>query len=428
MTALMAEHEGEGERERERARTRAAHAKRLHSTVEEPAEYGPNPLRLSGKDWLAVAVVLTGAFLVVFKGWPKLETISWDEKQVSLSQVSTSQGVASPATENPAEPVVHHVGRTGPADYRVPYRLSNDFWSYSRWCESAAAKYPVLVVGDSVIWGHYVDSRDTLPQCLSRLAGEDRYANLGLSGLHDLALLGLLKYHGNAIAGKKVLLHFDPLWMTTPDQDLQGDKENQFQYEELAPQFSLSLKCYRADTETRLTRYVGQHTPLTTFTTHLLACYFDNDNVPEWTLSHPYVSPWRAVTFDVPWSSEPVASAQVWSKKIKTPAVFPWVMPSESRQWGFFRDTVALLQSRNNDVCVLVGPFNPHSLTPESRQRYRALMEEVVAQLIANGVPHFLVPDLPSEEYGDHNHPLKQGYARIAEALYNDPSFKAWSK
>ncbi len=407
-------------REGEESRTPA---KRSHALGEPPFEYGSNPLRLSGKDWLVVAVLFAGACLLVFQGWPRLERITWDEGQVPMLPSE-----ASPGTQELAEPAVPHAQRSRPADYRVPYRLSSDFWTYSRWCESAAANYRVLVVGDSTIWGHYVESRDTLPQCLNRLAGEDRYANLGLSGLHDMAMFGLLKHYGKAIAGKKVLLHFDPLWMHSEEIDLRGGKEFHFQHEELAPQFWPSLRCYRANAETRLTRLVGQHSPLTSLTAHVLACYFDNNNIPEWMMSHPYEGPWRRVTFDVPWSGEPEDPPAVWSTKIKKPKDFPWVMPSESLQWGFFREAVALLRSRNSEAFVLVGPFNPHALTPESLRRYRSLIEEVVGRLGASGVPYFLVPDLPSKEYGDISHPLKQGYARIAEALYNDPSFKAWSK
>jgi hypothetical protein len=407
-------------------------AKRSQPTVEPPFEYGSNPLRLSGKDWLAVAVLFVGACLVVIRGWPGLETIGGYERQGSPSEISPSgisspRSEGSPATPNVAETLVHRVERFGPVDYRVPYRLSSDFWTYSHWCEAAAAKYPVLVVGDSTIWGHYVDSHDTLSHCLNHIAHEDRYANLGLSGLHDMALFGLLKDYGKVIAGKKVLLHFDPLWMHSEESDLQGEKEFHFQYEELAPQFWPSLKCYRADVETRLTRYVGQHLPLTSFTTHLLACYFDNTNIPEWMMSHPYEGPWRPVTFDVPWSGEAEDAGVVWSTKIKKPKDYPWIMPADSLQWRFFRETVASFRSRNNEVFVLVGPFNPYTLTPESLRRYRLLVGQVEEWLGANDVPHFLVPDLPSDEYGDVSHPLKQGYVRIAEGLSNDPIFKAWS-
>ena len=420
-----------------------ARANRLHPAGESPFEYGSNPLRLSGKDWLAVAVLLAVALPLILQGWPRLETISWYARQVppapiSASPLSSSQDDASPETSSLTEPPVHHVEHTGPADYRVPFRISNDFWSYTRWCQSAAAKYRVLVVGDSTIWGYYVESRDALPQCLNRLAGADCHANMGLSGLHDMAMFGLLRHFGEAITGKKVLLHFDPLWMNSEESDLRGEKEFHFQDEELAPQFSPSLKCYRADVETRLTRFIGQHSPLSSLTTHILACYFDNTNLNEWMMSHPDKNPWRQVTFDVPWSGESAyeiesaanggaAEPLVWSAKIKKPKDYPWVMPSESLQWGFFREVVALLRSRNNEVFVMVGPFNPYALTPASLHRYRVLTAEVVEWLGASGVPHFLVPDLPTGEYGDVSHPLKQGYVRIAEALYNDPSFKAWS-
>ena len=143
------------------------------------------------------------------------------------------------------------------------------------------------------------------------------------------------------------------------------------------------------------------------------------------------------MTFDVPWSGESAYQSDaagngepvkplVWSAKIEKPKDYPWVMPSRSLQWGCFREVVALLRSRNNEVFVMVGPFNPYALTPASLHRYRALTAEVCSGC-ASSVPHFLVPDLPTDEYGDVSHPLKPGYARIAEALYSDPSFKSWS-
>src|SRR5207244_6109912 len=38
-------------------------------------------------------------------------------------------------------------------DYRIPYELSADYWLYDRNARLAAGRYPVLLVGDSVIWG-----------------------------------------------------------------------------------------------------------------------------------------------------------------------------------------------------------------------------------------------------------------------------------
>ena len=114
---------------------------------EPPFVYGPNPLRLRGKDWAAAGVLLVVISTAICLAWPALE-------------------------EFDPEP-----------DYRIPYDLSSDFWMYSRWCERAASDHEVLVIGDSSIWGHYVDAKDTLTGCLNRLAGESRFANLGLSGL-----------------------------------------------------------------------------------------------------------------------------------------------------------------------------------------------------------------------------------------------------
>ncbi|MEK7399914.1 MAG: hypothetical protein AAB116_23470, partial [Candidatus Poribacteria bacterium] len=54
-------------------------------------------------------------------------------------------------------------------DYRVPCELSNDYWMIARWCKYASSNYPVVMIGDSVVWGQYVGMRETLPYYLNEL-------------------------------------------------------------------------------------------------------------------------------------------------------------------------------------------------------------------------------------------------------------------
>ena len=71
----------------------------------------------------------------------------------------------------------------------------------------------ILIIGDSFIWGEYVESNDTLSAHLNRLTGKDRFANLGVNGLHPMAAYGLLKDYGSDIQNKGIILYFNPLWI-----------------------------------------------------------------------------------------------------------------------------------------------------------------------------------------------------------------------
>ena len=51
-------------------------------------------------------------------------------------------------------------------DFRLPYPLSEDYWLYDRWADRAADEADLLVVGDSVVWGHFVAPDQTLSHYL----------------------------------------------------------------------------------------------------------------------------------------------------------------------------------------------------------------------------------------------------------------------
>ena len=109
-------------------------------------------------------------------------------------------------------------------DYRIPHDLSNDYWLYERFAGLAADHYDTLLIGDSVIWGEYVTRQETLSHYLNELAGQERYANLGLDGAHPLALGGLVEFYAESVSGKNVLLQCNPLWMSSRRADLQDDR------------------------------------------------------------------------------------------------------------------------------------------------------------------------------------------------------------
>ena len=81
-------------------------------TMEIEIPFGSNCVRLTGHEWLIVAVVTSALFYFVPKLWKHIEKF---------------------------EPG---------SDYRLPYNLSDDYWLFSRYCRWARTAEKILVVGD----------------------------------------------------------------------------------------------------------------------------------------------------------------------------------------------------------------------------------------------------------------------------------------
>jgi hypothetical protein len=347
--------------------------------------FSSNCMRLSACEWLIAAAVVGFVVILLPVLWQRIETF---------------------------EP--------GP-DYRVPYELSNDYWLYERYAKWAAERHDTLVVGDSVIWGHYVPTDATLSHHLNRLTGREQFANLGLDGTHPAVLEGLLRYYGKPIAGKKVILHLNLLWMTSPKHDLQTDKEHHFNHPELVCQFTPKIPCYKASSSERMSAVVKRNAPLFAWTSHLNIAYFDSNDVPTWSIDHPYRNPLKRLTLRLPapdYCERADSSAGAAGRNS-----FDWVELETSLQWRCFRRAVRLLRERNNRVFVLLGPFNEHKLAVENLVAYRTMQKEIEAWLERNGIAYYVAPALPAELYADTSHPLSQGYAELAAQLFGNDVF-----
>ena len=309
-------------------------------------------------------------------------------------------------------------------DYRLPYKLSNDYWLYSRYCRWSVSKYDTLVIGDSVVWGHYVSRDNTLSHYLNQLTGREQFANLGVDGIHPVALSGLLKYYGRDISGKKIVLHFNSLWMSSSKQDLQSTKEFHFNHPRLAPQFFPKIPCYKDPYSKRFSAVIQRYVPVLNWDTHLKITYFENMDIPTWTLEHPYENPAAAVTLKLPALVNDNQDERIsWIEKGMSKRDFPWVNLETSLQWKFFRLSVELLKERGNRVFVLVGPFNEHMLKGESIEIYQEIKSEIALWLQQNNIPYYMAPVLPGELYADASHPLDKGYAMLAKQLFENESF-----
>jgi hypothetical protein len=309
--------------------------------------------------------------------------------------------------------------------YRMPHDLSNDYWLYERYVGLATQRYDILVLGDSVVWGEYVTRWETLSSYLNgNREGRERFGNLGLDGAHPLALSGLVRYYTNRFSGKTVLLHCNPLWMSSPRADLSDDKVAEINHPRLLPQFVPAVPAYKEQISPRIGTLLEHHLPFEGWTTHLQQAYYDRMDIPSWTLEHPYESPVAPLAHELPAPDDSLRHLpQPWYKSGITKQDYTWVDMETSLQWRAFRDTVELLQERGNRVFVLVGPFNEHLLTPEGLRRYQQVKATITAWLQDRQVPHLVPAPLPSDKYGDASHPLAAGYTALARELLESPVF-----
>ena len=224
--------------------------------TERPGDTGPvpvfgvNEMRLGLREWMAAIALFMLIATLVPRVWPRLEQFE-----------------------------------TGP-DYRIPYALSRDYWLYARRLQEVTDPRAVLLVGDSVVWGEYVLPDGTLSHFLDREAGTTNgFVNAGVNGMFPLALEGLVANYGGSLAGRKVILQCNLLWMSSPTADLSLDKEESFNHTRLVPQFSPRIPCYRADTSERLAALVERRFGFLQWVGHLESAYFGQKGIASWTMA-----------------------------------------------------------------------------------------------------------------------------------------------
>jgi hypothetical protein len=338
-------------------------------------------------------------------------------------------------------------------DYRHPYQYSEDYWLYAQYSGYAAQRYPVAVIGDSVVWGHYVAPAGTLSHFLTREAGQPLFANLGLDGTRPMALDGLVRYYCKGLSGQGVILHLNPLWMSSPDADLYQrskppgvwarvanhvrtslsreppatDEAARINHARLVPQLADRPNGYRPSLDEIVGIGFERQMPYVGWLRHLQTVDFENLGLQSWTLSNPYRNPLRAITREFPQPDDrPEGDPVPWSQSGIERQDFPWVPLAKSYQWARFRDTVELLRARHNGVFVLVGPMNTHLMSPASARGYVTIRQGMEAWLAAQGVPYYSPPTLPSALYADASHPLRGGYAQLARGLFANGPFRQW--
>ncbi len=366
-----------------------------------------NAMRLSARQWLVVAAIVTAVLVATPWVWKKIERFE-----------------------------------TGP-DYRIPYALSKDYWLYERRLERLTPA-DIVVIGDSVIWGEYVRSDGTLSHFLSEQSGQPgKFVNAGVNGLFPLAFEGLVRDYSDPVRHRKVILHCNLLWMSSPKADMHTEKEERFNHADLVPQFSPRIPCYKAELNRRFSAVVERHFAFSQWANHLQVAYFGQKNLLAWTLDdeggepaqlpNAYKNPVTQITLAVP--PEPAVDPErgptsprhtPWSTTGESSTRFEWVDLDQSFQWAAFQRLVKLLRSRGNDVLVIVGPFNEHIMAAENRPAFRRLRDEAGDWLARNQITHMMPEPLPSALYADASHPLTDGYQMLADRLSHDVTFQKW--
>jgi hypothetical protein len=357
----------------------------LHARTKQDATESSNAIYLSGWQWAGVGCFAVVLFLFAPILWQRFERFD-----------------------------------VGP-DYRMPYALNDDYWLYDRFSRLAASHYDTLLIGDSVVWGQYVTREQTLSHYMNEQAGQERVANLGLNGAYPVALAGLIEHYAKGIRGRNVIVQCNPLWLSSPRRDLQTVEKDPPNHLDLVPQFLPNIPAYPFSGENiskRIGIVVERRVPFSAWTGHLQQAYFEHTDVPSWTMEHPYDNPLTGIEQGLPPSDNMLRDPPIsWTERGIKPEDFDWVDLDTSIQWRFFRRTVEILRQRENQVFVLLGPFNEHMLTEKGLSGYQKVKAGMETWLRNEGIAYWAPPALPSPQYADASHPLSTGYVALAREL-----------
>jgi hypothetical protein len=165
---------------------------------------------------------------------------------------------------------------------------------------------------------------------------------------------------------------------------------------------------------------------LLNWNTHLDTTYFNNMDIPSWSIENPCKNPISAITMNLPETDDfqQPEPRRAGADNRQTGDNYQWVELQTSVQWRFFRRVIALLQERNNKVFVMVGPFNENRLEGANLQAYRKLQQDIESWFVQNNINYYIPPALPAELYVDASHPSAEGYALLAQRLLENASFQ----
>lgn len=304
---------------------------------------------------------------------------------------------------------------------RLAKRFSDDYLLFEKLLGSGSANQTVML-GDSVLWGIYADDASTLPAKLN--AGSRPVVNLGVDGLHPVAMYTLIVKHGATLRNRRVLLLSNPLWLSGPRHNLGDPQDAAVNHPGLLPPFDLRIRAGGSGWKARIGRWIANSWEFVGLRTHIRRKAYGDSTLSEWTLKHPAENPLSPLLAPLqPWE-EPGQrrDLRTWTRRRISLQDWDWQAPARSLQWEYFEKTLSLLQAQGNRVAVLVSPLNVHMMTETTKAKYRELQPQIEARLKARGLPYLLLKDLPSEAYADASHPLPAGYATLAAEILANPA------
>lgn len=314
-------------------------------------------------------------------------------------------------------------------DWRIPSDLSEDYWLVNRWADAVAERSDVLLVGDSVVWGEFSAPDETLSKYLTELSPEVKFSNGGLKGLCPLALPALLEDVISTGRQKGVVLHFNPIWMTSPQRDLREDQPTQVNHQMLLPQLWPHLPAYQPDWNTRVGNLVGRKFRLTQWSSHLRLDDFEGQDFQSWTLEHPEELPFQAIDLASPEPRDGPASFYRASARLPRKSTYDWVGLGDERQSSLqlagFKRAVQSLRRQGCPVFCLIGQLNPEMQTEVSLAGERSIRADLVEWLDQQQVSYARLP-VRAEWMADSSHPLPDGYRAQAESLWMASEFQNW--
>jgi hypothetical protein len=232
-------------------------------------------------------------------------------------------------------------------------------------------------------------------------------------------MASLLEHYARGVSGKNVLLHCNPLWLTSARSDLQIENDYPFNHPHLLPQFIAIPARPKEEISQRIGIEIEKRVPFNRWTSHLQQAYVQQTDIPTWTLEDPYDNPLERIEQGLPASDNTLRYEPIpWTARGITKEDYAWVDLDTSLQWRFFRRAVEFLRQRGNRVFVLLGPFNEHMMTEKGLRGYEKVKAEMEAWLRAEGIAYTAPSPLPSELYADASHPLSMGYALLARELF----------
>ncbi|HPS57446.1 MAG TPA: hypothetical protein PK514_05010 [Spirochaetota bacterium] len=309
-------------------------------------------------------------------------------------------------------------------NYRIPYSLGEDYFFYEKYVETVAASCRIAFIGDSVIWGHYTDSSSSLTAYLNAASGTQRFANIGIDGIHPAALNGLINNYCTSLKNGRVIIGINLLWMSSPKHDLSGETNSSINHRALLTQFPGKIPAYSPAAEERLTLLARRDIPLFTWLEHMRSSEFAERNVYRWTMANPYANPegyfvHKDEVFTPP---DPVRPDRMTGRDME------WVLPEKSLQWRYMLDSIRRLKEQGNSVIAVITPFNTFMLTEKSRLERDMIISAMQNELASDGITAFAPVLDKAEYYADLSHPVAAGYGIIASQLMSNDEFSEFVK